>query len=51
MLLIRGGVGHGDLMRPPRAFHFVAVYDFRSCPSLGRAKYDHGPAGARGIAG
>ncbi len=38
-------------MRPPRSLDFVAVHNFRSSPSLGRAKYDHGPARPRSIAG
>ncbi len=49
--LIRNRVEHGNLVRPPGAFHLVAIYLFRSCPSFRRAKDDHGPARTRGIAG
>src|ERR1044071_4949288 len=43
MLGLRGQIGNRDLMRAECSFDGHAINGFRSCPSLGRAQYDHRP--------
>src|SRR6185437_16760057 len=39
-------IGERDLMRAPGPLDRLAIDEFRSCPTLGRAEDDHGPARA-----
>src|SRR5580704_8303442 len=49
MWLVGDRVEHRNLVGAPSACHLVAIYLFRSGPSLRRPENDHGPARTRGI--
>ena len=42
--------GQRHLVRPPKAFHLMAVHFFGARPALGAAQNDHGPPGAGRLA-